>query len=85
LSGSRWIACIATVEWHSGSRGNERPVALRVGPERIEVTVEQSWVEGPAVAGSRLRRFFVVSDPQRRRWRLRSDGAGEARVEREEA
>ncbi len=80
---TRWLPCVAAVEWHSGARGMERPAALRLGEERLEVVVEDSWVAGSATAGDPTARVFLVRDPTRRRWRVLAHGSGAVGVERE--
>ncbi|MGE5235241.1 MAG: hypothetical protein ACM3O7_02685 [Acidobacteriota bacterium] len=73
----------ATVEWYAGGRGAERPVAIRIGGERLEVTVEASSVEGDAVAGLPTRRVFDVRDSRGRRYRIHAPvtGLGDLEVE----
>ncbi len=49
--------------------------------ERFSVTAElDAWVEGGAVAGTALRRGFVVCDHLGQLWRIRV-GEGDAEVE----
>jgi len=80
----RWLPCIAAVEWHSGGRALERPVALRLGEERVVVSVEDAWVAGAGNGGAPVERVFVVRDPAGRRWRVRVRGSGPVRVDRED-
>jgi hypothetical protein len=78
----RWLPCIATVEWHSGTRGLEFPLAIVQAHERVPVDVEASWVEGPAIAGEPARRIFVVRDASGERWRVTADEKAVLLVER---
>ena len=77
----RWVAMIARVEWRSEHRGRERPVALRVGAERLELSVEDAWVEGPASAGAALSFVFVARDARGRRVRITARSGSHDRVE----
>lgn len=79
--GSRWVPLVAEVEWHAGHRGFERPVALRVGAAKLELTVESVSSVGPAVAGSPARRVFIVRDSGGRRLRIQVDTDGRTSVE----
>jgi hypothetical protein len=76
------LAAVA-VEWYAGGRGEERPIAIRVGGERRGLVVESSRVEGPAVAGGPARRVFVVRDGEGRSYRVTSpgEGGGETQIE----
>jgi hypothetical protein len=79
--GSRWVALVAEVEWHAGHRGFERPVAVREGQAKLEVTVESVSSVGPAVAGSPARRVFIARDSGGRRLRIQVDTQGRTSVE----
>jgi len=79
--GTRWIPLAAEVEWHAGHRGFERPVAVREGQARLEVTVESVSSVGPAQAGSRAWRVFIARDGSGRRLRIRVDAEGHTLVE----
>ena len=72
---------LARVEWRSEGRAAERPTALVVGEERIEVEVVEHWVEGPAVAGGEVQHHFVVTDGQGREYRIRRASSGRVVVE----
>jgi hypothetical protein len=78
---ARWSPLVAEVEWHAGQRGFERPVAVRVGGRRLEVTVESSGTAGPGVAGLPVRRVFFVRDGSGRHLRIEADASGRSRVE----
>jgi hypothetical protein len=69
------------VEWHAGHRGIERPVAVRVGGRRLELTVESSRTVGPSVAGLPVRRVFFARDSWGRRLRIEAEAGGRSRVE----
>lgn len=79
--GSHWLALVAEVEWHAGHRGFERPVAVREGQVRLEVTVESTSSVGPADAGSPARRVFIARDSGGRRLRIQVDTLGRTSVE----
>lgn len=71
----------ARVEWRSEGRWAEYPVALWRGGERIEVEVEERWVEGPAAAGGETHRGFIVADRQGREFRVRHGSGGGTTVD----
>jgi hypothetical protein len=79
--GSRWVALVAGVEWQAGHRGFERPVVLRVGTTKLELTVDSVSSVGPAVAGSPARRVFIVRDSGGRRLRIQVATDGRTSVE----
>ncbi len=72
---------VARVEWRSEGRWAEYPVALWLGGERIEIDVEDRWVDGPATAGGETCRGFLVGDRQGRRFRVRLRSGGRTTVE----
>jgi hypothetical protein len=71
-----WIPLTARVEWHEGRRGRERPEAVVLGGDRLTVTVEESLLVGPAVAGLPTRRVFVVRAGDGRRLRITALSGG---------
>ena len=83
-AGTRWIPLVAEVEWHAGHRGFERPVAVRVGAVRLELTVESSSSVCRTVAGLPARRVFIAKDGSGRRLRIGVDGEGLTSVEAED-
>ena len=72
---------MARIEWWSGARAAERPLAVVVAGDRREVEVERTWVEGGSVAGEPIRRMFIVLDAAGRRYRLTLHTNGTERVE----
>lgn len=72
---------LARVEWRSERLAYERPVALWLGGERVEVEVEDEWQEGPAIAGGPVSSVFVVHDTAGRRLRVAVERGGSTRVE----
>ncbi len=74
-----WL--VARVEWRSEGRWAERPVAVLLGGERVEVTVVDRWVDGPAIAGEEAHACFVVADEQGRTFRVRQSTGGRTTVE----
>jgi hypothetical protein len=81
--GTRWVPLVATVEWHAGHRGFERPATVLDAGARLELTVESVSSVGPAVAGFPARRVFITRDSSGRRLRIRIDGEGRTSVEAE--
>ena len=79
----RWLPVAAEVEWFAGHRGLERPKAVVLGDERLEVVVESASVVGPAVAGSPNSRVFVVRGAHGRRLRITVVAGRRAAVETE--
>lgn len=80
--GSRGATPVAaSVEWRSERRWAEYPRALVVGGERVEVVVEERWVDGPVTAGGETRRGFVVADRRGRSYRVRQGDSGATTVE----
>ena len=77
----RWLAMIARVEWRSERRGRERLVALLAGSERLELTLEDAWVEGPMRAGAALGFIFVARDTRERLVRITARSGSPDRVE----
>jgi hypothetical protein len=71
----------ASVEWRSERRWAECPRALVVGGERVEVVVEERWVDGPATAGGETHRGYIVADRQGRSFRVRHGAGGATTVE----
>jgi hypothetical protein len=71
----------AGVEWRSERRWAEYPLALVVAGERVEVVVEERWVDGPASAGGETYRGFIVADRQGRSFRVRHGSGGVTTVE----
>jgi hypothetical protein len=78
-----WLPLVAEVAWHAGHRGLERPAAVIVAGERLDVRVEESTAVGPPVAGLPAQRVFLVRDGAGRRWRITVDSGGRAAVETE--
>lgn len=76
-----WLPFIAEVEWSSGGRGQERPLVLRCGGERVELQIEDGWTDGPAEAGAPVWRVFLARDGQGRHLRIRAGADGRTRVE----
>jgi hypothetical protein len=66
------------VEWYAGGRGDERPVAIRLGARRLVVWLVSSVVEADPIPGAPLRRVFVVRDESGRRYRITTRGRGPA-------
>ncbi len=77
----RWVAMVARVEWRSERRGRDRPVALLMGSERLELTLEDAWVEGPSHAGAALGFVFVARDTRERLLRITARSGSPDRVE----
>lgn len=76
-----WVPLIADVEWLSGGRGQERPVALRCGGRHFGLHVERAWTDGPADAGDPVWVVFLARDAQGRHLRIRAGADGRTRVE----
>ena len=76
-----WLAVVAQVEWHAERRGSERPLALRQAGERLELTIEDEWVEGPTTAGQPVVRVFLALDERGRELRIRTGSDGHVSVE----
>ncbi|MFH1176656.1 MAG: hypothetical protein V1750_04540 [Acidobacteriota bacterium] len=81
IDGGHWLPLLARIEWHSGSRGEERPVAVICGGERLSLKLLWERVEGPREAGGPLSRVLVMRDARGRMLRIRTGGGGETRVE----
>jgi len=75
------MAVVAQVEWRAEGRGAERPRALLWGGERLELVVEEAWVEGPQMAGEPVARVFVVLDERGRELRIRAESTGRVTIE----
>ncbi|MBZ5587838.1 MAG: hypothetical protein LAO05_04690 [Acidobacteriia bacterium] len=76
-----WLPLIAEVEWSAGGRGQERPLALRCGGERVGLRVDKGWTDGPVNAAAPVWRVFLALDTLGRRLRIRADAEGRTRVE----
>lgn len=77
-----WVALLATVEWRSERRHAQRPVAILIGGERVEILDETHWVEGPAVAGEPIETVFEVDGANGHRYRIVVREGQTDRVER---
>jgi hypothetical protein len=77
----QWEVVAAVVEWHAGHRGRERPEAVVLGNRRLTLTVEESRLVGPAVAGLPTHRVFLVSAADGRRLRITAFSGGRVVVE----
>jgi hypothetical protein len=75
------MSVVAQVEWRAEGRGAERPRALLWGGERLELVVEEAWVEGSTVAGEPVVRVFVVLDERGRELRIRAGSDGRVTIE----
>ena len=69
---AEWLSVVAGVQWRSGYRGRERPIAITLGGLRVAVEVERMWIEGSTSAGQASWRVFLVRDSEGRSFRIRA-------------
>ena len=82
--GGPWRRILAVVEWRSERKGQERPIALRRGRDRVFLQVERQWVEAGPEGGNPHRRVFLAragSPRGGRLFRITLEDGGEILVE----